>query len=418
MGSFVHRALPLLSFAILCYFLTGTVSSIMNVSVGMLETERGWDATLLSGSMSVAALVNVVTGFIAGRMNSNGSARVSCAVWGMLYIVGVLSMGVAPQMGLFIVSMVLANAASSALGYSTVPVLITNWFPMRKGTVQGFVSVGILLSSLSAVMYTAAVRYVGVELATVPFAAVGGIALVILHVWVVDRPEQVGLAPDTMERIDASMALSCDGSIAIEEGRAPIGSNQMRAWLSNPSFVGISLALGVQLLFCGGIMVQVVPRLMEIGFSLDEASSALIATSLCACAGSFAFGYIGDRWGVNVGVRLSFFVGACAGVMNLSDSRMIVLASLVLIGIVVGCSDSWPVGVCAEFFGREGFSNAFGVMLPIIQLVGAAGPAAFAFVAAQTGSYDWSYLCASILLIVGLIVYSVLSKRLTRTRVP
>lgn len=41
-----HRAWPLLLFSLLCYFMTGTVSSIMNVSVGIMEAERGWNATL------------------------------------------------------------------------------------------------------------------------------------------------------------------------------------------------------------------------------------------------------------------------------------------------------------------------------------------------------------------------------------
>lgn len=36
-----HRAWPLLLFSLLCYFMTGTVSSIMNVSVGTWEAERG-----------------------------------------------------------------------------------------------------------------------------------------------------------------------------------------------------------------------------------------------------------------------------------------------------------------------------------------------------------------------------------------
>ena len=79
-----HRAWPLLLFSLLCYFMTGTVSSIMNVSVGIMEAERGWNATLLTASMSIASLVNVVTGFVAGRMSSKGSAKRACLVWGVL----------------------------------------------------------------------------------------------------------------------------------------------------------------------------------------------------------------------------------------------------------------------------------------------------------------------------------------------
>ena len=190
-----HRAWPLLLFSLLCYFMTGTVSSIMNVSVGIMEAERGWNATLLTASMSIASLVNVVTGFVAGRMSSKGSAKRACLVWGVLYCVGILLMGVSSSAGLFVVAMVAANAASSAWGYNTVPVLITNWFPTKKGSVQGFTSMGILLGSFSTVLYTQTYRVLGSQWATVPFAVIAGVTLLVMALGVTDCPEQSGLAP-------------------------------------------------------------------------------------------------------------------------------------------------------------------------------------------------------------------------------
>ena len=412
-----HRAWPLLLFSLLCYFMTGTVSSIMNVSVGIMEAERGWNATLLTASMSIASLVNVVTGFVAGRMSSKGSAKRACLVWGVLYCVGILLMGVSSSAGLFVVAMVAANAASSAWGYNTVPVLITNWFPTKKGSVQGFTSMGILLGSFSTVLYTQTYRMLGSQWATVPFAIVAGITLLVMALGVTDCPEQSGLAPDTMDRVavqpefdpsrlsrgEATSGDSGEG----EKGKLP-SREAARGFLRDPKFLAMTAILGIQLVFSGGIMVQVVPRLVEVGFSLDEATAVLIISSVCACVGSFAFGVIGDKYGVDRGVRLSFAVGLVAALMNLTGQRVVVFASLVLIGVVVGCADNWPVNVCAELYGREGFSVSFGVMQPVIQLVGAAGPAAFALVANATGSYDASFVMAAVMMGVGLVAYSAL----------
>lgn len=97
--------------------------------------------------------------------------------------------------------------------------------------------------------------------------------------------------------------------------------------------------------------------------------------------------------------------------MNLTGQRVVVFASLVLIGVVVGCADNWPVNVCAELYGREGFSASFGVMQPVIQLVGAVGPAAFALVANATGSYDASFVMAAVMMGVGLVAYSALMRK-------
>lgn len=413
-----YRAWPLLLFSLLCYFMTGTVSSIMNVSVGIMEAEHGWNATLLTASMSIASLVNVVTGFVAGRMSSKGSAKRACLVWGVLYCVGILLMGVSSSAGLFVVAMVAANAASSAWGYNTVPVLITNWFPTKKGSVQGFTSMGILLGSFSTVLYTQTYRVLGSQWATVPFAVIAGVTLLVMALGVTDCPEQSGLAPDTMDRIavqpefDPSRAKpgAASGSGEGEKGKLP-SSEAARGFLRDPKFLAMTAILGIQLVFSGGIMVQVVPRLVEVGFSLDEATAVLIISSVCACVGSFAFGVIGDKYGVDRGVRLSFAVGLVAALMNLTGQRVVVFASLVLIGIVVGCADNWPVNVCAELYGREGFSASFGVMQPVIQLVGAVGPAAFALVANATGSYDASFVMAAVMMGVGLVAYSALMRK-------
>ena len=51
-----------------------------------------------------------------------------------------------------------------------------------------------------------------------------------------------------------------------------------------------------------------------------------------------------------------------------------------------------------------------GVIQPIIQLVGAAGPAFFALVAGATGSYKIPYICGAVVMAIGLIAFVTLAK--------
>ena len=205
------RAWPLLFYALLCYFLTGTVSGIMNVAPEVLHEAFGWDGTVLISSMSIAALLNVAAGFVAGRVSAHRSPRPLCFLWGAIYMAGLLVMGIAPVMSVFIVAMVLVSAASSAWGYNTVPILITNWFPEKKGRVQGFVSTGLLLGSVNPMIYHWACEHWRVHLATIPFVLLGGLALVFLAFGISDRPEDRGLAPDTMERRGSGRRKCCLG---------------------------------------------------------------------------------------------------------------------------------------------------------------------------------------------------------------
>lgn len=408
------RAWPLLFYALLCYFLTGTVSGVMNVAPEVLHEAFGWDGTVLISSMSVAALLNVAAGFVAGRVSAHRSPRPLCFLWGAIYMIGLLVMGAAPVMSVFIVAMVLVSAASSAWGYNTVPILITNWFPEKKGRVQGFVSTGLLLGSVNPMIYHWACEHWGVHLATVPFVLLGGAALVFLAFGISDRPEERGLEPDTMERLEEGRAPSVTSrSRGKSEGSGVSQGEMARLLLRNPRFLLCSLVMGVQLIFAGGLMVQMVPRLLDLGFAMDEALLVMLAASLFGCLGSVVFGILGDRLGADTGVVLTYAAGIAAVLLNMSGSRPLVYVSVALIGCVVGTADNWPVSVCAEQFGRERFAASFGVMFPVIQLVGAAGPAFFALIAGAS-SYTVSYAAGGVLMAVALVVYVYLAKTKNR----
>lgn len=408
------RAWPLLFYALLCYFLTGTVSGIMNVAPEVLHEAFGWDGTVLISSMSVAALLNVAAGFVAGRVSAHRSPRPLCFLWGAIYMIGLLVMGAAPVMSVFIVAMVLVSAASSAWGYNTVPILITNWFPEKKGRVQGFVSTGLLLGSVNPMIYHWACEHWGVHLATVPFVLLGGAALVFLAFGISDRPEERGLEPDTMERLGEGRAPSVASRPRGKSEEPGVSQGEMaRLLLRNPRFLLCSLVMGVQLIFAGGLMVQMVPRLLDLGFAMDEALLVMLAASLFGCLGSVVFGILGDRLGADTGVVLTYAAGIAAVLLNMSGSRPLVYVSVALIGCVVGTADNWPVSVCAEQFGRERFAASFGVMFPVIQLVGAAGPAFFALIAGAS-SYTVSYAAGGVLMAVALVVYVYLAKTKNR----
>lgn len=408
------RAWPLLFYALLCYFLTGTVSGIMNVAPEVLHEAFGWDGTVLISSMSVAALLNVAAGFVAGRVSAHRSPRPLCFLWGAIYMIGLLVMGAAPVMSVFIVAMVLVSAASSAWGYNTVPILITNWFPEKKGRVQGFVSTGLLLGSVNPMIYHWACEHWGVHLATVPFVLLGGAALVFLAFGISDRPEERGLEPDTMERLGEGRTPSVTSRSRGKSEEPGVSQGEMaRLLLRNPRFLLCSLVMGVQLIFAGGLMVQMVPRLLDLGFAMDEALLVMLAASLFGCLGSVVFGILGDRLGADTGVVLTYAAGIAAVLLNMSGSRPLVYVSVALIGCVVGTADNWPVSVCAEQFGRERFAASFGVMFPVIQLVGAAGPAFFALIAGAS-SYTVSYAAGGVLMAVALVVYVYLAKTKNR----
>lgn len=270
------------------------------------------------------------------------------------------------------------------------------------------------MGSVNPMIYHWACEHWGVHLATVPFVLLGGAALVFLAFGISDRPEERGLEPDTMERLEEGRAPSATSRSRGKSEEPGVSQGEMaRLLLRNPRFLLCSLVMGVQLIFAGGLMVQMVPRLLDLGFAMDEALLVMLAASLFGCLGSVVFGILGDRLGADTGVVLTYAAGIAAVLLNMSGSRPLVYVSVALIGCVVGTADNWPVSVCAEQFGRERFAASFGVMFPVIQLVGAAGPAFFALIAGAS-SYTVSYAAGGVLMAVALVVYVYLAKTKNR----
>ena len=409
-GFKVWRAWPLLVYSVLCYFITSTVASSMNVASGIIASGRGWDSVIITSLISLASIGNVILGFIAGRICVKHSAKMLCFVWGALYLVGLTLMGVSQSFAVFVVAMVLANATASAWGYNTLPVLITNWFPTRKGTVQGFVSMGIPLGAgFASMVYAAGYSTWGLEGAFIPFMIVAAVTLALLAFGISDKPEQRGFVPDTMERSERKDA-GVAGETAQTGPQIDSESIGTTALLRNPRFMALSIVLGFQLLYAGGLMVQIAPRLFELGYSMDEAITAMLVSAGFACVGSFVCGAIGDRFGSRVGVIITFVLGIAGILANLIGTPVTVFISLAIIGVVTGSADNWPVNICAEYFGRDGFASTFGIMLPVIQLVGAAGPMFFALIAGATGSYATSYVAGAVLMLIGLVLFVVLTR--------
>jgi MFS transporter, OFA family, oxalate/formate antiporter len=155
--------------------------------------------------------------------------------------------------------------------------------------------------------------------------------------------------------------------------------------------------------------VQLYPRLLEIGFNGATASMMMLASGLLALPGSYFCGVLDSKIGARKAAYSSYIFGILAMVLNLTGNEICVWISLVCIGIVVGGAANWPASLCIEEFG-ESFANGYGIVQPMIQTVGAIGPAFFAAFYGFTGSYKIPYICGAVLMLVGMIGFKLFAK--------
>lgn len=243
----------LILYSFLAYFTATAVGSAMNAASGTLSELRGWNAAMLTSFISLGAIANVVAGFVFGKLSTKASAKRLSIVCAVVWIIGVIGMGVTTNLWLFAVCLIVANGISSALGYQLSPVMIARWFPKRKGIIMGIVTMGIpLCSGVATMMYQAGYAAMGSLGGFLPFIAVVIVALIILIVFLADNPADKGFTPDNGSNV---------------EGEEEKGINTNSIWttkklLSTPQVWIHGITLGTQLLFASGLMVQLFPRLL------------------------------------------------------------------------------------------------------------------------------------------------------------
>lgn len=388
----------LIIYGFLAYFTATAVGSAMNVAAGELSRLHGWNAAVLTSLISLGSLANIVACFVLGKLSAKYSAKKLSIICFILYVITMFGVGGSSVFSLFAVSLILANGISCGIGYQLAPVLFARWFPKKKGIVMGIVTMGIpFCAGFATMIYQAGFKVMGTMGGFLPFVIVAVVSCLILVFFLSDNPRDKGYVPDNGEK----------GEDQEEEAGNPLWTTGKL--LSTPQVWIHGVTLGVQLLFASGLMVQLFPRLLEIGIAPDTAGLMMLASGLFALPGSYICGVIDSKIGARKAACTTYVVGMIAMAANLTGNIAGVWISLVAIGIVVGGAANWPASLCVEEFGKS-FASGYGIIQPIIQVVGAAGPAFFALFYGMTGSYRIPYISGAVLMLAGLLGFVFLAK--------
>ncbi|SCY05919.1 Sugar phosphate permease [Pseudobutyrivibrio sp. AR14] len=390
----------LIIYGFLGYFTATAVGSAMNAAAGTLAELRGWQAAVLTSLISLGSLANIVACFVLGKLAARRSAKTLSIICFAIYVVVMVGLGLTTNLAVFAICLILANGISCGIGYQLGPVMFSKWFPKRKGIVMGIVTMGIpLCAGVATMIYQRGYEAGGSLGGFTPFIAIAIVACLLLCLFIKENPADAGYTPDNGVEV---------------EGESEQKVNVESIWttsklLKTPQVWAHSIALGFQLLFASGLMVQLFPRLLEIGFDPGTAGVMMLASGLLALPGSYLCGVIDSKIGARKAAITSYVFGMIAMAANLTGTTVGVWISLVCIGMVVGGAANWPASLCVEEFG-ESFANGYGIIQPMIQCVGAVGPAFFALFYGLTGSYRIPYICGGILMLVGLLIYLLVCK--------
>jgi MFS family permease len=377
--------------------------------VAVLQDDRGWSKTALSGAAALqqmeAAILGPILGWIMDRFGPQGVIRVGVFLFGG----GFMLLSRIETLLEFYAAFILVALGSSLCGFFPVNVALINWFERKRARALSAMSIGLALGGI----FVPAVGWSLVNYGWRPTAfASGVIAIVVgfpLAMVMRRRPEDYGETVDGLPRsITASASRSDSAAPASRDFTA-------REALRTPAFWLLSLGHGFALFVVGAVSVHAIAHINEaLGYTVSAAASIITLLTLCQIVGVMVGWVIGDRY------EKRYIAAACMlmhalGLLCLTYATGLawLVGFTVLHGVAWGLRGPFMQAIRADYFGRSAIGMILGMSFMIIVIGQIGGPMIAGVLADVTGDYRLGFTLLALLAGLGSMFF-VLAKRPVR----
>jgi MFS family permease len=391
--------------AFLCWFAADAFGwYTFGLFLGPMKGELGWTTVMMTGALTTRTIAAGLLGPLIGPLaDTKYGAR-------MLMSIGVIIAGGVP----FAVSYVqniwqyyFIYGVIGALGMVGYGSLVTNtilakWFIRKRGRAMAISTLGISLSGLAFVPLTHFLisDFGWRNTLMVLGIIVWGLTVIPVAIFVRRRPEDMGLLPDGDD--PESISLKSQGLAETTN----ISSGE-RIWTLRDALrtkalwlllVGFNLA-GLSI---SGVMIHLIPYLLDKGFSKDIAASAMTIFALCCALVKIPWGLISERVSVRICIIISY-TGCAFGILVLltSQSVPLVFIYVIIYGASMGADLVLRDLIWADYFGRTFIGTIRGVIMPAYMIALAGGPLFAAWLYDLTGNYQIPYIIFFVTLLLG-----------------
>jgi len=386
------------------YVVVGVVFCIMLLAWGIflsfgvffqpVLTEFGWTRAATSGAYSLAFLVIGPLGIGVGRLIDRFGPRLVMTGCGFFVGLGFLLMSqISAIWQFYLVYGVIIGIGMSA---TFVPAnsIIPRWFVKRRGLMTGIVLSGNGVGTI--IMPSVARWLISAYGWRTAYIVVGIIALVLIILaaqFIKRDPSQVGQLPYGAEEVKTESSGLKARAFSLGEA---IRTNQ--CWL----LCVISFCIW----FCVGVvMVHIVIHATGLGISAARATSILVLIGAVSIAGKAIMGSIADRIGNKSALIISFVIMTAAfSWLMVAQNMWMLYVFGVILGFAYGALSPLVSPAVAELFGVTSHGVIFGITFCAGNFGEALGPVLAGRIFDVTGNYQWAFLIAAILSIIGIIL--------------
>ena len=372
--------------------------------VAVLQDERGWSKTALSGAAALqqmeAAILGPLLGWVMDRFGPQGVIRVGVFLFGGGFM---LLSQVDTLLGFYAAFIVVA-LGSSLCGFFPLNVALINWFERKRARALSAMSLGLALGGIF-------VPVVGWSLVTFGWRATAfgsGVLAILagfpLALIIRRRPEDYGetvdgIPPEPVSATDAKSAATSSDFTAREA-------------LRTPAFWLLSLGHGFALFVVGAVSVHAIAHMKEaLGYSVSAGAVIITLLTICQIVGVLVGWVIGDRYEkryIAAGCMLMHALGLLC--LTYATDIAWLLAFAALHGVAWGLRGPFMQAIRADYFGRSAIGMILGLSFMIIVIGQIGGPMIAGMLADATGNYRLGFTLLALLAGLGSMFF-VLAKR-------
>jgi sugar phosphate permease len=374
--------------------------------LAVLQDDRGWNKTQLSGAAALqqmeSAIIGPALGWIMDRFGPQGLIRLGVLAFGGGFI---LLSQIDSLLGFYGAFIIIA-LGSSMCGFFPINVALINWFERFRARALSALSLGLAFGGIFVPVIGWSLIHLGwraTAFGSGVFAILVGfpLALVIRR-----RPEDHGQTVDGFPPPASSAKPAAADSTA--QSRDFTASEALRT----PAFWLLSLGHGLALLVVGAVNVHAIAHMKEgLGYTVSGAALAITLVTV------FQIGGVVIGWAIGERFEKRLIAAACMlmhmlGLLSLTyaTGAAWVVAFAALHGVAWGLRGPFMHAIRADYFGRSAIGMILGLSFMIIVIGQVGGPMIAGMLADVTGNYRTGFTVLALIAGVG-SVFFVLARR-------
>ncbi len=372
----------------------GPAVAVLSVFVVPMTDAFGWSRTEMAGAVSLGGvLAAIVSPMLGPTLDRRGARLILCLA---VLSTGLATMALSLTQSLLVFYLLFCFARMVWAGPFDLGLYgaLNNWFVARRARATSIATLAQMAGLVALpIIAQLAMRDGGWRAGWV---AIGATVLAVgfLPVWLflVRRPEDVGLVPDRIAAVP--------GHAAVPEPRF-----SRAAAMRTSAFWLLSLYTVLVFPVQAGVSLHQAPHLIERGLSPIAAATVISFFSAMSVVASFGIGFLPRHW------PLRYVMSVAAALLGIGTVGLVGVDSVEVAYLFAGLFGLGIGGVLtllpmawADYFGRESYGAIRGVALSLQVLAQAAGPLVSGLLRDASGNYTESLLLFGILAALAAVV--------------